>query len=102
MRSPKALLLWGIFLYFFQSRIRFRRVKSMVPVTVAAIMSLTGSATNTANTLLEKKSGRIKISGIRSTSLRSHAMSRLIFAWPSAIKVCWQAICTPVEKIPAI
>ena len=53
----------------------------------AARISLTGSARKTANTLSDKKSGRIKIRGIR-----RHARSRLIFACPSAIKLCWQLI----------
>ena len=52
----------------------------------AARISLTGSARKTANTLSDKKSGRIKI------SFRRHARSRLIFACPSAIKLCWQLI----------
>ncbi len=55
----------------------------------AARISLTGSARKTANTLSDKKSGRIKIRGI---SFRRHARSRLIFACPSAIKLCWQLI----------
>ena len=44
----------------------------------------------------------MKINGINSTSFLRHAISRLIFACPSAMKVCWQPICTPVEKMPAI
>ena len=61
----------------------------------AARISLTGSARKTANTLSDKKSGRIKIRGISRISrisFRRHARSRLIFACPSAIKLCWQLI----------
>ena len=58
----------------------------------AARISLTGSARKTSNTLSDKKSGRIKIRGISRISFRRHARSRLIFACPSAIKLCWQLI----------
>ena len=67
-------------------------MKKVIVVTVAAMISLTGSARNTANTLLSKKFGRIKIRGISRSSFRRHARSRLIFACPSAIKLCWQLI----------
>jgi hypothetical protein len=59
---------------------------------VMVVMALTGSARKTANTLSDKKSGRIKIRGISRISFRRHARSRLIFACPSAIKLCWQLI----------
>ena len=55
-------------------------VKKVIVVTVAAMISLTGSARNTANTLLSKKFGRIKIRGISRTILRRQASSRLTFA----------------------
>ena len=42
----------------------------------AARISLTGSARKTANTLLDKKSGRIKMRGISRISFRRHARSR--------------------------
>ena len=49
-------------------------------VTVAAMMSLIGSATNTANTLFSKKFGKMKINGISKISLRRKAIIKLIFA----------------------
>ncbi|EDY32897.1 hypothetical protein RUMLAC_01182 [[Ruminococcus] lactaris ATCC 29176] len=45
-------------------------------VMAAARISLTGSARKTANTLLDKKSGRIKMRGISRISFRRHARSR--------------------------
>ena len=42
----------------------------------AARISLTGSARKTANTLSDKKSGRIKMRGISRISFRRHARSR--------------------------
>ena len=57
-------------------------------VTAAAIRSDTGSARNTAKDLLAKKFGSRKIRGISRNTFRSSAMSRLIFACPSAINAC--------------
>ena len=55
-------------------------VKKVIVVTVAARMSLTGSARNTANTLFSKNIGRIKMSGISRMIFLRHARSRLTFA----------------------
>ena len=74
----------------FWFNIPLKRVKKAMVVMAAATISLTGSARKTANTLSDKKSGRIKIRGISRISFRRHARSRLIFACPSAIKLCWQ------------
>ena len=49
-------------------------------VTVAARISLTGSARNTANTLFSKNIGKMKISGISKTILRKIARNKLILA----------------------
>ena len=92
-----------IFYYFFSFfNIELNNAKNVIVVTVAAMISLTGSARNTANTLSAKKCGRIKISGISRIILRRQASSRLTFAWPSAMKLCWQLIWKPIEKMPAI
>lgn len=80
-------------------RILSNLVKKTVTVTTAAIISLTGSARNTANTLLSKNKGRMKISGIKRMSFLKQASSRLTFACPKAMKVCWQANWKPREKI---
>ena len=76
----------------FRFNIPLKRLKKVMVVMAAARISLTGSARKTANTLSDKKSGRIKIRGISRISFRRHARSRLIFACPSAIKLCWQLI----------
>ena len=76
----------------FWFNIPLKRLKKVMVVMAAARISLTGSARKTANTLSDKKSGRIKIRGISRISFRRHARSRLIFACPSAIKLCWQLI----------
>lgn len=55
-------------------------VKNTMVVTVAAIISLTGSAKNTANTLSSKKFGKMKINGISKIILRKNARNKLIFA----------------------
>ena len=86
----------------FWFNIPLKRLKKVMVVMAAARISLTGSARKTANTLSDKKSGRIKIRGISRISFRRHARSRLIFACPSAIKLCWQLLWNPMEKIPAI
>ena len=48
--------------------------------------------------MLVKKWGRIKMRGISRRIFRRIARNREVLALPRAIKVCWQAICTP--KIP--
>jgi len=45
-------------------RMELNSVKKVIVVTVAAMISLTGSARNTAKTLLSKKFGSMKIRGI--------------------------------------
>ena len=42
------------------------------------------------------------MSGISRTIFRRQASSRLIFAWPRAMKLCWHPICAPKAKMPAI
>ena len=56
------------------------RVRKVIVVTKAAVMSLTGSARKTANTLFSKKRGKIKMIGISKMILRKHASKRLTFA----------------------
>lgn len=75
-----------------------KNMKKAVVVAAAAIKSLTGSARNTAKALFRMNSGKIKISGISRISLRRHAINKLIFACPNAIKACWQEIWKPTEK----
>ena len=80
-----------MFRYYFFSiffKIFLKVVKNAIVVTVAARISLTGSARNTAKTLSAKKFGKIKIKGINKIILRRQARKRLIFACPSAIKLC--------------
>ena len=84
------------------SRIPLICVKNMNVVTVAAKISLIGSAKNTANTLFSINIGKIKINGINNTNFRKQARSKLVFACPSATNVCWQQIWNPKAKIPAI
>ena len=79
----------------------FRKKRKNIPVvTAAAMISDTGSATNTAKALLSgtKNTGRTKIRGISRMIFRRQAISKLIFACPSAIKACWQLIWKPTEK----
>ena len=47
----------------FGFNIPLKRLKKVMVVMAAARISLTGSARKTANTLLDKKSGRIKMRG---------------------------------------
>ena len=61
-------------------RILLILVKNVIVVTAAAMISLTGSARNTANTLFSKNIGRIKMSGISRMIFLRHARSRLSFA----------------------
>ena len=84
------------------SRIFLNWVKNMTVVTVAATISLTGSARKTPKTLFWKNRGRMKIRGISRMILRRQAISRLIFACPRAMKLCWHASWKPMEKMPAI
>ena len=60
----------------FGFNIPLKRLKKVMVVMAAARISLTGSARKTANTLLDKKSGRIKMRGISRISFRRHARSR--------------------------
>ena len=57
----------------FGFNIPLKRLKKVMVVMAAARISLTGSARKTANTLLDKKSGRIKMRGISRISFRRHA-----------------------------
>ena len=59
---------------------------------VIEMESDTGSARNTANTLLSKKCGSIKISGMSKIIFLRQAMKREAFALPRAVKVCWTDI----------
>ena len=66
-------------------KMRPKRRKKVVAVTVAAGMSLTDSAKSTANTRsFGMNRGKIKIRGISRIGLRRQASSRLILAWPRA------------------
>ena len=60
----------------FGFNIPLKRLKKVMVVMAAARISLTGSARKTANTLLDKKNGRIKMRGISRISFRRHARSR--------------------------
>ena len=80
---------------------RGRRQKKIAPVVVAARISATGSARNTAKTWSLRKRGRSRIRGISRITLRSRARKRETRVWPSATKVCWQENCTPSMNIPA-
>ena len=71
---------------------------NIVAVDSTAMVSATGSARNTANTLSWKKTGRMKISGMSRMIFLSTARNRDIYAFPRAIKVCWQAIWIPKIK----
>lgn len=73
------------------SKILLNRLKKVNVVIIAASISLIGSARKTANTLFWIKHGRIKINGINRISFLRQASSRLTFACPNAIKLCWQA-----------
>ena len=42
------------------------------------------------------------MSGMSSSTLRSSARKIAIFAWPSAIKLCWQAIWMPKMPLAAM
>ena len=74
--------------YFAFAIIFLNCVKNIIVVTAAAIMSLTGSATNTPNTLSVKKFGKMKISGISKISFLRNAIIKLIAACPRAMKLC--------------
>ena len=77
--------------FLFFSIFRKKR-KNINVVTAAAMKSETGSARKTAKALSAKKLGRMKIKGINRMTFRSKAITRDIFACPSAIKACWQLI----------
>ena len=92
----------GLLIYFFSVllNIFLNCVKNAIGVTVAAIISLTGSAWNTPNTFSAKKFGKMKINGINKIILCRHARKRQILACPNAMKLCWQLNWKPVENIP--
>ena len=54
--------------FWLVARILLKRIKNALQVTVAAMISLTGSAKKTAKTLSCKIRGRIKIRGISKIS----------------------------------
>lgn len=55
---------------------------------VMEMVSDTGSARNTANTLLSKKCGSINISGISKIIFLRQAIKREALALPRAVNVC--------------
>ena len=59
---------------------------------VMEMVSDTGSARNTANTLLSNKCGSIKISGISRIIFLRQAIKMDAFAFPRAVNVCWTDI----------
>ena len=79
--------------YFLCSSIPLNFAINTVVVTIAAMISLTGSAKNTANTLSESSNGNVNISGINST----------IFILPSflADKVFAVFLAEPISDILA-
>ena len=66
--------------YLLCSSIPLNLTIKTVVVTAAAIISLTGSARNTANTLSGSINGSMNISGISYISFLKHARIRLTFA----------------------
>ena len=83
-----ALYLYQIISCSFFFKILLNCKANNVAVTITAIISDTGSAKNTANTLSLKKLGKMKINGINNISFLRHAKNKEIFAWPRATKVC--------------
>ena len=68
-------------------------IKAKIDVIITDIVSEIGSAKKMALTgLLVNILGRIRMKGISKITFRSKAKKMDTFAFPSAIKVCWQAI----------
>ena len=69
-----------------------KTIRKVMMDAVMEMVSDTGSARNTANTLLSKKCGSIKISGISRIIFLRQAIKRDAFAFPRVVNVCWTDI----------
>ena len=77
-----------------------KTIRKVMMDAVMEMVSDTGSARNTANTLLSKKCGSIKISGISRIIFLKSAMNNDTFACPSEMNDVWHAHWIPKMDIP--